>query len=252
VNPFYFGPSSRPLFGIYTQGKPSGATVRRAVLLCYPIAGEYMRAHRAFRQLNTLLNRAGLDVLRFDYSCTGDSAGDGEEASFDAWLEDIAWAADELKENAGLERISVAGLRFGATLAALFAARRSDVERLVLWDPVVRGKDYLDETIGTARPNETVGAEGHPMTPALVARIDSVDLAACGPLPVPEVSILVAEDAPAYRALYDRLAGGSGLVELEVVPSPGSWTQADPFGSAYIPEKIIQAVVSHLQREDRR
>ena len=88
MQPFYFGSAERSLFGLYT---PSRGRSHRdlGALLCYPMGAEYMRAHRAFRQLGTLLNRQGFHVLRFDYFGTGDSAGEGTEATVEQWLEDV-------------------------------------------------------------------------------------------------------------------------------------------------------------------
>ena len=133
MNPFYFGPSDRPLFGLFTRARES-APDAGAVLLCYPVGSEYMRAHRAFRQLNTLLNRAGFHVLRFDYSCTGDSAGEGVDARVSKWVDDVGWAIEELQDTAMVDRVSLVGLRWGATLAALAARGREDLDRLKIDD----------------------------------------------------------------------------------------------------------------------
>ena len=55
MNPFFFGESERALFGLYHP--PKSATVRElGVVLCYPMGQEYMRAHRAFRQLALILS----------------------------------------------------------------------------------------------------------------------------------------------------------------------------------------------------
>ena len=179
MNPFYFGRSERPLFGLFTRGQSTasaGAASGRAVLLCHPIGSEYMRAHRAFRQLTTLLNRAGLDVLRFDYSGTGDSAGDGDEATFDDWLDDVDWAIDELMDTAGVDTLDVVGLRWGATLAALAARSRDEIRHLVLWDPVVSGASYLEEVLPHPCPQGTVGIEGYPFSASLRAGLEGIDL----------------------------------------------------------------------------
>jgi pimeloyl-ACP methyl ester carboxylesterase len=242
VNPFFFGPSGRPLFGVFTHGK-GGERPPWSVLLCYPAGAEYMRAHRAFRQLNTMLNRAGANVLRFDYSCTGDSAGNSVEASVQNWLDDIDWAMDELKDTAMADSITVVGLRMGATLASLATGKRDDVDHLVLWDPVVSGTEYLDQAVGPVRPTTVVGVEGFPMTPALCREIDALDLRRPGGLPErPAVTILVSSDDETYRALVRACPAAT----LEIVPSSGDWSRADPFGDALIPQNIIQAIVDHL------
>lgn len=247
MNPFFFGPSNRPLYGVYSQAR--GISARPgAVLLCYPVLGEYLRAHRAFRQLNNLLNRAGLSVLRFDYSCTGDSAGRAEDARLETWIEDVEWAVDELRDMVGVDAIAVVGLRFGGTIAALAAERRSDIGRLVLWDPIVSGADFVREAIGDriAPDEEPVGVEGVPFTPVLRSEMEQIDMRQLAGTGERVTDIIVSEDLAVYKELRDRRRAGGEQVTLEVVPSSGSWTEADPFGSAYIPEQIIGSIVARL------
>lgn len=256
MNAFFFGPSSRALYGAFTHRNP-GPNESTAVLLCYPLGVEYMRAHRAFRQLTTLLVRAGCDVLRFDYSCTGDSWGAGEDASVPSWLDDIDWAIDELKDNAAARRVTIVGLRWGATLAALATRERTDIDHLVLWDPVVSGRTYLDREIGPGvRPTETVGIHGFPMTHALASELDPIDLANGEPPPVatgPDtVSLVVAEERPEYHHLRDRLVEAGRNTDFEIVPSSGDWSQADPFGDALIPQQIIGTIVERVTTRQRR
>lgn len=246
MNPFYFGPSDRPLFGLYTRAR--GTDEAPAVLLCYPVGSEYMRAHRAFRQLNMLLNRAGFHVLRFDYSCTGDSAGQGLEASVGDWLDDIDWAMDELQDTAVVERISVVGLRWGATLAARACQERDDIDQLVLWDPVVSGRAYLDGHLGAARPGGVVGIEGYPFSEALRSEMDEMELNLGGGTSAREITVMVADDRSEYRGWIEAERSAGRDVGYRVEPSPGDWAQVDPFGDALIPQRIIQAIVEQLSK----
>lgn len=251
MNPFFFGRSERPLFGLYTQGRSDGssvATAERAVLLCYPVGSEYLRAHRAFRQLNLMLNRYGLNVLRFDYSCTGDSGGAGVEASLDEWIDDVDWAIDELMDTAEVDEIDVIGLRWGGALAALGARERDEVRRLILWDPVVSGVDYFDEVLPESRPEGTVGIEGYPFTAELRAAMVAVDLTTdLAEGRALDTSIVVADDRPAYTRLREALEARGDQVSYDVVPSPGNWAEVDPFGDALIPQDIIRTIVDRLR-----
>jgi pimeloyl-ACP methyl ester carboxylesterase len=253
VNPFFFGRSERPLFGLFTRGRESGgvATAERAVLLCYPIGSEYLRAHRAFRQVNTLLNRGGTHVLRFDYSCTGDSAGPGVEATVEEWLDDVDWAIDELLDTAGTDTIDVVGLRWGAAFGALAAREREEVRRIVLWDPVVSGGEYFDEVMPEGVPGGVVGIEGYPFSEALVEGLRGIDLrrqlAEGGAVPT---DIVASADRRSYRELHEALLEAGRPSRLDVVPSPGNWAQVDPFGDALIPQDIIRILLDRLQNGD--
>lgn len=252
MNPFYFGDPERPLYGVYHP--PRGDDVGRAVLLCYPIGSEYMRSHRAFRQLTTFLTRRGMHVLRFDYLGTGDSAGTGVDVSLARWLDDIALAIDELKESAGVDTVAVVGLRFGATLAQVAAATRADVSQVVLWDPVAHGADFLDGAIDS-RPEDveawgfppgTVGLGGFPLTPDFRSELSGLSLVDAPPAPGTRVDLIVSAEAPELQRIEDAWSTGEGDVRYRCVPSEGDWSKGDRFGSALIPQAIIAGVVDAL------
>ena len=204
MNPFYFGDSASPLFGVYTPAR--GTASKGSVVLCYPIGAEYMRAHRAYRQLTNLLSRAGFDVLRFDYSHTGDSAGDAIDSSLAGWIQDLGTAIEEMKEMTGHAEVSLAGLRMGAAIAATAAAARDDIRHLVLWDPVVRGDAYAadlrlaaDSALESANgKGPTLGVAGFPISPDLLAEVTAVDLLGLVD-DLPPADVVVSEPVPSTR-----------------------------------------------------
>ena len=102
-----------------------------------------MAMHGVLRRLALTLAKRGLSVLRFDYFGVGDLAGESDEIDLDGWRRDIEMAIDELKSMAAVERLTLLGVRLGASLAADVAEARNDVNALVLWDPVIKGKEYL-------------------------------------------------------------------------------------------------------------
>ena len=142
--PVYFESSGARLFGIY-HAAGRAPSRRVAVLICPPFGHEYIRAHRSLRQLANGLSERGHHVLRFDYYGCGDSAGDAADTDVHQWLADITAAIDELKEIARVTRVCLVGLRLGATMAAVVAAARDDVEAVFLWDPVENGGNFLAE-----------------------------------------------------------------------------------------------------------
>jgi len=90
--------------------------------------------------------------LRFDYTGAGDSSGDLAETSLETHLADLEAAADQLRKLAPEStRIALVGLRLGATVAALLAARsEAPILReapLVLWDPITDGQSYFQELL---------------------------------------------------------------------------------------------------------
>src|SRR5437660_8787394 len=187
--------------------------------MCQPIGHEYLRAHRAFRNLAASLAENGFHVLRFDYLGCGDSSAGGDRTTVQQCLTDLSAAIDELKDMSGATKVTLVGLRVGAALAALTAARRRDVERVVLWDPVVDGAAYvaalkvlqagwLEDRLGR---NAVVSAGddelmGFPLTESGLRELTVLNM---DPLPPPglrSVSLFVSDDLPEYRRLRDQLA----------------------------------------------
>ena len=186
--PTFFGPAGGRLFGIHHP--PLAAARGEGVVICQPWGHEYIRAHRTLRQLAEHLAEQGFPVLRFDYSGCGDSAGEEGESSVERWVADTHAAIDELKDTARVETVTLVGLRLGATMAARAAAARADVRRLILWNPVTSGRDYLSHLARlqrrwlkgrpgsrlfafAPRPSELIGFE---MPPALRREIERIDL----------------------------------------------------------------------------
>jgi uncharacterized protein len=262
MNPLFFGSSGKALFGVYHPPR-SRETRDRGIVLCYPAGQEYMRAHRAFRQLANLLSKAGFPVLRFDYFGTGDSQGSSDEGNLEQWARDVDSAIEELKDNAAVERVSLVGLRLGAALVASVQARRPDVASVVLWDPVIQGSSYFREIVATAEAaGETVripgpGAEqetpvgiyGYPWTGRLRRELEGVRLDAYRAPTRERVAVLVSDERPEYLSLRDHYAAQTDRLIYRCIPSPGDWAYMDAYGSALLPQDIIQGIVTHLTGE---
>ena len=144
MKPIRFGTPERQLAGLYL---PAAADARgESVLLCCPFGQEAIRAQRVLYILAERLARAGFDVLRFDYFATGDALGDDEDGDIDGWVGDVLSAHTQLCFESKNTRCSWIGLRLGAAIAALASAKLSvPLEKLILWDPVINGSDYLVE-----------------------------------------------------------------------------------------------------------
>jgi pimeloyl-ACP methyl ester carboxylesterase len=256
MQPFYFGSSREPLFGVYHAPAPAGR--RTASVLCHPLGHEYLRAHRAFRNLAAALAERGCHVLRFDYLGSGDSSGDGERTTVSQCLKDVGLAIDELKDMSGLQKVTLVGLRVGAAFAALAAAGRRDVERVVLWDPVVDGAEYvaavrhlptawLDDSLG-ASVTATVGDDelmGFPMDERGRRELMALTLAPAPQLRARAADLFVSEDRPDYRALQTSL---ETLVPVgyHVVPGAGEWDRGDLAHQILLPHAMVHAIAAEI------
>jgi len=263
MNPLLFGASNAPLYGVHHQ--PSTVARSTGVVLCNPFGQEYMRAHRALRQLSLLLCRHGFHVLRFDYRGTGDSSGTIEDATPEAWVEDVGHAVEELKDLSGVASITLVGLRLGAALATLAREGRSDVGQLVLWDPVVSGRDYIDELrreIVNEPPNHYGPPSGNREWPdgalhyngfvlpaALRTRLLTVQLDERPPASAGRILQLVSHETPAFSRLRDAWRTHPAF-RYQFTPAPHDWNFVDNFGGILLPQPSIQAIVSWLVAQE--
>jgi pimeloyl-ACP methyl ester carboxylesterase len=256
VNPFYFGSSKRPLFGIHHP--PTSADIRESgVVLCPPIGQDYMRTHRALKQLAQQLTKAGFHVLRFDYFGTGDSGGESVEADLEQWVANVGDAVEELKDTAGVGVVSLVGIRLGAALATVAASGRADIDRLVLWDPVVKGPAYVEELlqlglpagVNGSTPPGTIGVSGFPVTPTLRAGLEQIDLQA-HEFPAKPVLLVVSDERPEYQSMRHHLSAAVPGSTFRLVPTDADWDDVDRMGAVLLPQRIIQEIVTYLRNDD--
>jgi len=259
----YFGAGTRSLLGTL-HASPRLRARSAAVLLCNPFGEEAARAHRTYRILATHLERAGYATLRFDYSGTGDSSGDDGDATIDGWLDDIAAAGEELCSSSGSRRLVLVGLRLGATLAGLATSRGALRPRhLILWDPVVEGRAYLQALVTAHRSyvrGELEGwtdrlqlsAEGYPaealgaaISPALGAQMAAIDLASEA-LGADLATVIKTRDGPGLDRLRARL-GASPSTRWLHHPSSADWNSDASLNAATVPMDVVSAVVARIE-----
>ena len=243
---FHFGPNG-DLFGSFTP-PASGRGGSTVAVLCYPFGQEYMRAHRAFRQLATLLARRGVPVLRFDYSNTGDSGGHQEAGRIGRWVGDVRAAVEEARRRSGANEVRIAGLRLGASLAMMASEGCVDVERLVLWDPVVRGSSLLDGAAPQANgvDEDTLWVSGFPISSRLREDIRSVDLREVRLPPSVRIIQMISHPHRAFDELAETWADHPGGAETRLIDSPSDWNYIDDVGGILVPREMVLGVVDAM------
>ena len=120
--PLFFPSEGYRLFGVLhspVDGKRENTKV--GLVFCDPFAEEKLWAHRIYVNMARYLAENGIWALRFDCMGHGDSEGEFEESTVETRLRDIRNAVRFLKEQSGVDRIGLLGLRFGGTLAAIAA-----------------------------------------------------------------------------------------------------------------------------------
>jgi pimeloyl-ACP methyl ester carboxylesterase len=256
--PLYFGPSGRRLFGVYHPAE--GRSNRKSgIVLCAPLGHEYIRSHRAFRNLAVQLALLGYHVLKFDYFGTGDSAGDGEELTLRQCLSDVETAMEELKDTAGVSSVSLIGLRMGATLAHIASSRRKDVDTLMLWDPIPHGGQYLDQLEDLQKrwhrtrpwtrnhPGRPPVREliGFPLEADLERELRDIELATAAPPRAKSIVVLLSEDDEARWR--ERAGSWKPSATIQYVPNAGGhWDTETLVHNALLPYDMLRTIVSLL------
>lgn len=256
----FFGPAERQLVGCHHPPRPDRDR-GCGVVLIHSLGEEYVKFHRALRQLAVLLSQAGFSVLRFDLSCSGDSWGGCEEGEVDLWLQDIEDAVCELQRSHDPRRLCLIGLRLGGALAVRAGMDRGDVDTLVLWDPVVDGKAYLSElaslhasmlSYAHVKPDPSpAGGEyseilGHPLSTTTRTSVAAVDLLALEERPARSVLVVESNPRVPQHDLTRHLEHLHVDVAYRSLPAPEIWAWLEDFGKVLVPHRVLQTVVSWM------
>jgi pimeloyl-ACP methyl ester carboxylesterase len=220
-----------------------------------------MYTHRAFRQLTSRLTRYGFHVLRFDYYGFGDSYGDSEESNIDQWVDDVNAAIDEVKKISRMHRISLVGLRLGATAAALAASGRKDIDNIVLWEPILVGSKYLDELsvlhenwlsefipgkpekIQDYRSSEILGM---PFTPQMKEKLEKINLM--------KISCRLAENVLILENSQNGIGdpdttffkGWGARIDQRTIGKVDAWSGNAGMETVMVPGEVLNLIVSWI------
>lgn len=256
MRPLFFGTGARKLYGVYHPASPGAAPGGRSrgVLLCYPGVQEYNVTHAAFRKLATMLARSGLHVLRFDYFGTGDSSGAMGTGSPEEWVTDIRTAAAELSDLCGIPALSIVGFRLGAALAARAVSEGLAVQDLVLWDPVVVGRDYVKELEQKDRLQNLLLMHptsrfqrmkqellGYPFPPPLRASLEGIDLRNVSMASAAKIMLMVTEEHLVHAELRLAIAR-SREVRYEFVRENEEATNRGAREEVFLATKVLTAI----------
>jgi pimeloyl-ACP methyl ester carboxylesterase len=214
--------------------------------MCPPLGSEYLFSHPTFKLLARTLAESGHHVLRFDYYGSGDSAGNFEETDQEQWLRDIDTAIDELKDLGNLERVTLMVLRYGGYLALEKAKARKDVDRLVLWNPIVDGRQYLTEVCAPGvGANGNSDADGMVVTPRIRADIERATVDSFG-TDLPATLILVTTTpSNQYEILRARLASAGSRATFQHVADVPAWRNSHLVASA-LPVTAVKTITEWL------
>ena len=246
---FFFGPGNERVFANYHSAAGGGGQL--LTVICPPLFADYMRTHLALRELAIVLAERGQHVLRFDYRGTGDSFAELGDVTVSDWLADIALAVREGREISGSSRVRLLGVRAGALLACAAARALSDVQRLVLWDPVPDGAGYLhvlrdiqvalsERNLYLSRAERREAAHeyaGYRLSERMLEEFRSLDASAYSN--VPKSKLHVVNTSPAAGFPVPGVA-------LDVVPFMCYWDMAAD--ELIMPRPVLERLIECLTR----
>lgn len=256
-DPIWFGGSGYNLCGWLHRPRQGGSS-GTGILFCNPLGYEEICAHRAIRDLAEACAGQGFPALRFDYAGTGDSAGDATDPrQVEGWLASIEIAGRTLRAETGATQIVLAGLRIGATLAALCASE--EVQGIIAMAPVIRPRAYLRElrtlqAAGSPGMSGNAGgleAGGFQFSEETLKSLGAIDLCKVVIRESKRVLILDRDDLPGARDWVDWLGSQGHEVEQQRFAGYSSW-MSSPHESV-VPGQLLPAVLTWLgQWQDQR
>lgn len=254
-----FGCSRRELFGI--RHAPA-SDPHDAMLVCPPLLQEGIRCQRALWSLSETLATAGVDVLRFDWYGSGDSAGDSDDISVAGLVEDVRAAASMLRASTHAGRIRMLGLRSAALPVLACASAIREPSDIVLWAPQLDGRDLVAgwrhqhqrqlRDVGRFLRTDTTSGDnellGFVLDPRLCGDLEALH---GSELPLPAGSrILLAQwqGSPTIDAfVHAQQAGGVTVeyLELDGVDAP-AWDDPVHFDTQLFPRRAVSRIAARL------
>ena len=127
-----------------------------AAVYVHPFAEEMNKSRRMAALQARAFSRCGISVLQIDLLGCGDSVGDFGDATWSHWIDDVVAAVRWVHERTGLQPL-LWGLRSGCLLACAALAKLPPIAGLVLWQPVVSGKQHLQQFLRLRVAGELIG-----------------------------------------------------------------------------------------------
>jgi exosortase A-associated hydrolase 2 len=149
---------------------PAQGGVRGALLYIHPFAEEMNKARRMAALQARLLSESGFAVLQIDLHGCGDSSGDFGDATWETWRQDVHAAHDWLRQRCAAP-LWLWGLRTGCLLAAEAAREIDAPANFLFWQPVVSGKQFLQQFLRLKVAGEMLSGESKGVMESLKAQL---------------------------------------------------------------------------------
>ncbi len=141
----YINYENKNLFGVLHS--PEHTRGRKGIIFLHPYAEEKQRVDRIFVRLARLLCSKSYFVMRFDFHNCGDSEGNFEDLTFESQISDLRNVMNLFRRDTGVEDISLFGIRLGADIAIQYAGTDNNIDKMILWSPIINGAEYAGSLI---------------------------------------------------------------------------------------------------------
>ncbi len=211
---YYLDTDGRLAVAFHAPGSEDRQSI--GVVICYPIGHEHTHSFSTHMALALRLAAQGYPVLRFDYSCTGNSAGEMQNAELSQWVADFELCCRHLIDRTGIRQLVLFGTRLGATIP-LLGETDGLVSGAILWNPVIDGRRFARDlealTLGSDDHVRECGGFAYPHR-----LLDEIKKIRPGDLRPPERCLVIdRDDAPAAKKIADvwrDLSTASTRIEL--------------------------------------
>jgi alpha-beta hydrolase superfamily lysophospholipase len=227
---------------------------RLGIVLCNSLGHEALWLHQTLRQLAERLAQHGLTVLRFDYVGTGDSLDTQGWVRPIDWPDETVQAVEYLRRIAGVDRVALAGLRFGALVAAQ-AAHRVGADALALIAPTVSGRQFVREmkvlqqtwlektgthVRGDPPPDGAIDVLGHRFASAAVDAAAKLDLRRVEQAPASRILMMHVDPRDPSHELAGTYASLGAKVDSH--PFAGYTAAMQPSWLATVPGTALDSI----------
>lgn len=216
----FFAPAGQGQRFCIAHSSPPGAPPRGSILYVHPFAEEMNKSRRTVAVAARALAADGWTVLQIDLAGCGDSSGDFADVSWEAWLADVRFGIEWLtRRDPG--PLWLWGLRAGC-LVATSAMPAASQPNLLLWQPVLSGKQHLTQFLRMKAAADMIGGGEGVGTKALRAQLGTgAAVEVAGYLLSPSLAL------PLESAELDPMPGSVGeVVWCEVQPSAAELSPA--------------------------
>ena len=168
-------------------------------------------------------------------------------------------AHDELVRRSGSSEVVWVGLRYGANLALAASAWPVKLARLILWDPLPNGREYLAELAESHAaymrweldrwepvPDAPPQALGWPITDELRRALERLDISRHQFSSARHVMVILSHPDAHIESIASRMVEGQ-TTEVRIVPSQSPWNSDEALNSTLVPIEIVNAIIEAVK-----